>query len=79
MAGWPAVAPAMVAPILALPVSEIRPYLAQLVPGGPGEAAGIPTSRVDRFTDVACQRFGQGPKVFGHPAYLVISRHGMSL
>jgi hypothetical protein len=69
----------MVAPILTLPVSEVRPDLAKLVPGGPAQTTGILTSRVDRLPDVACQRFGQGPKVLSHPAYLIIGRHGMSL
>jgi hypothetical protein len=69
----------VVTPILSLPISEIRPDLAKFVPGGSADPAGILTGGVDRFTDVACQRFGQSPKVLGHSADLVIGRHGMSL
>jgi hypothetical protein len=75
----PGLGPPAVAPILPLPVSEISPDLSNLVPGGLADTTGVPTGRVDRFTDVPRQRFGQSPKVFGHSADLVIGRHGMSL
>jgi hypothetical protein len=62
-----------------LPVAEVRPHLAELVPGGVADGTGVVAGGVDRFAHVARQGFGQGPKVLSHPAYLIVGRHGLSL